>query len=386
MELQSILLVTVGLLGLFLGWGLARLKSDKDQKRATRRESKSYLKGLNYMIARQPDKAITEFTKLVRLYPDTVETYLSLGNLYREQGEVERAIRLHQSIILRPNLDKAVKCQALLDLGLDYQKAGLVDRAINTYREVISQQSENLTAYQQLERLYEEARDWSQAYMTQRRILQLTKSKDKSILAHLQVQIGRVSYEQEKVGEALKRLKTAIELDKGCSEAYLYLGDIYLAQGKLKSAISVWEEMVESALNFSYLAYGKLEEAYFAKNQYDKIKSVFDKVLKKNPADVRTRLALAKYYHRLGNRQQAHEEIKQVIRLHPRNQSVRQYVLQLMVSTDGGKVQEEYQQIFGEFKLDDIPCRCEKCGHQTVDSPWKCPRCREWDTFIDPLT
>lgn len=371
---------------MLLGWALARLGSDKEQKAESQGESKGYLKGLNYMIARQPDKAITEFTKLARLYPDAVETYLSLGNLYREQGEAERAIRLHQSIILRPDLDQSTKCQALLDLGLDYQKAGLLDRAINTYREVITKQPDHLVAYQQLERLYEEARDWSQAYMTQRRILRLTKSKDKNILAHLQVQIGRVYYEQEKVGEALKRLKTATELDKGCSEAYLYQGDIYLAQGKLKQAISIWEEMIESGLDFCCLAYTKLEEAYFAQNQYDKIKGIFDKVLRKNPADVRTRLALAKYYQRMGNQQQAYEEIKQVIMLHPQNQLVKQYVLQLVVSTDDGKMREEYQQIFGEFKLDDIPCQCEKCGHQTVDSPWKCPRCREWNTFIDPLS
>ncbi len=387
MEFQLLQATVVLILGLLLGWGLASFKSTKDQKTsAGAKESSSYLKGLNYMIARQPDKAIAEFTKLVRLKPDVIEIYLSLGNLFREQGQVERAIRLHQSIILRPKLDESIKLQALLDLGLDYRKAGLVDRAISTYRQVISQQPEHLAAYRQLEQLYEEARDWSAAYMAERKLLRLTKSKDKSVPAHLQVQIGRAYHEQNNVKEALKRLKTAIELDKSCSEAYLYLGDIYLAQGKLKSAISSWEDMVKLGINFSCLAYSKLEEAYLAQNKYDKIREVYEKVLAKHPADIRTRLALAQYYQRLGKSELAHEEIKSVARLKPQNQLVRQFLLQLMISAKGKAMLTEYKQLFGWLKLADIPFQCEKCGHQTLDSPWKCPRCRQWDTFSDSLS
>ncbi len=110
-----------------------------------------------------------------------------------------------------------------------------------------------------------------------------------------------------------------------------------------------------------------------------------EKVLAKHPSDVRTRLALAQYYQRLGKSELAHEEIKLVAKREPQNQLVKQYLLQLMISTDGGNMPAEYQQIFGQLKLTDIPFQCEKCGHQTVDSPWKCPRCREWDTFSDPL-
>jgi lipopolysaccharide biosynthesis regulator YciM len=385
MEFQ-LTIIAVGILGLFLGWGLSRLLGNKKQKSSDfSPEGSSYLKGLNYMIAQQPDKAIAEFTKLVRLQPDTVEIYMSLGNLFREQGEVERAIRLHQSIILRPNLEQHIRCQALLDLGKDYQKAGLIDRAISTYREVISQQSENLVAYQQLEKLYEEERDWEQAYMAQRKVLRLTKSKDQSILAHLQVQIGRAFYERGDVKEALKRLKTALDLDEGCSEAHLYLGDLYQFQGKLKTAVSTWEAMVKAGLNFSFLAYGKLEEAYLAQYKYDKIRKIYEGVLAEKPADVRTRLALAKYYQRLGNLAQAQEEVKQALKIKPKNHVVRQYLLELMVIDGEGNMQEDYQQTFGEFRLEDIPCRCEKCGFKVGDSPWYCPRCREWDTFIDSL-
>jgi lipopolysaccharide biosynthesis regulator YciM len=382
-----ILLIAAGTIGLFLGWGLSNRVRDKTQNKPDLTgESKSYLKGLNYMIARQPDKAIAEFTKLVKLHPDTVEIYLSLGNLFREQGDMERAIRLHQSIILRPNLEQQIKRQALLDLGLDYQKAGLIDRSISTYREIISQQPEHLLAHQQLEKLYEEEKDWEQAYMAQRKILRLTRSKDQSILAHLQVQLGRVSYEQGQIKESLKRLKTAIDLDPSCSEAHLFLGDIYLAQGKLRSAISVWEGIIQAGLSFSCLAYAQLEEAYLAQNKYDHIKTIYEGVLAKNPADIRTRLALAKYYQRLGRLENAREEVKRALKHQPQSNTVKLYLLELMMCEAGGKIPEEYRYLFGEFRLESIPYQCEKCGYHTTDTLWKCPRCREWDTFTDSLS
>ncbi len=243
MQTQAILLIALGISGIVLSFILLYKDKPKNKRKdkAQPWENENYLKGLNYLITQQPNKAIIEFTKLAKLNPDIVEVYMSLGNLYREQGEVERAIRLHQGIILRPNLDKQTICQARLCLGLDYQKAGLIDRAINTYRDIISEDSGHIPAHNQLQMLYEEENNWEHAYMTQRKILRLTKSKDQSILAFLQVQIGKDFYQKGDIKEALRRLKTAIQLDKKCSLAYLFLGDIRLAQEKFKSAVSVWE-------------------------------------------------------------------------------------------------------------------------------------------------
>jgi lipopolysaccharide biosynthesis regulator YciM len=53
-----------------------------------------------------------------------------LGNLYREKGQVGKAITLHQNLLQRPNLSKLEHAYVLLCLGLDYKRGGFVDRAL----------------------------------------------------------------------------------------------------------------------------------------------------------------------------------------------------------------------------------------------------------------
>ena len=93
----------------------------------------AFFKGIQYIISNDHDHAIEEFTKSVQINSDTVETYMALGNLYRSKGEIDRAIRIRQNIILRPNINEQLKLRALLDLGLDYRKGGFLNRALRTF-------------------------------------------------------------------------------------------------------------------------------------------------------------------------------------------------------------------------------------------------------------
>ncbi len=96
-----------------------------------------YFKGLNYLINEQPDKAIEVFTKVIEVDSDTVETHLALGNLFRRRGEVDRAIRIHQNLVARQNLEPRERGEALLELGQDYMRAGLLDRAEALFLELV---------------------------------------------------------------------------------------------------------------------------------------------------------------------------------------------------------------------------------------------------------
>ena len=88
-----------------------------------------YIKGLNFLLNEQTDQALEHFLKMVRVDDKTIETHFALGNLFRRRGEVDRAIRIHQNIIARPDLAAEQRDQALYSLAKDYLSAGLLDRA-----------------------------------------------------------------------------------------------------------------------------------------------------------------------------------------------------------------------------------------------------------------
>src|SRR5210317_2534273 len=102
------------------GWILAMSTTRRGERKRNRKFSNRYFQGLNYLLDEQPDKAIAVFIEMAEVTADTVETHLALGSLFRRRGEVERAIRVHQNIIARPNLHRHHRIQALNELGQDY--------------------------------------------------------------------------------------------------------------------------------------------------------------------------------------------------------------------------------------------------------------------------
>lgn len=79
--------------------------------------------------------AIEELSQAVRNNPESVEIYLALGNLYRSQGEIERAIHIRNSLIARPGLDPVLKARSQFELGRDFRRGGMLDRSRQAFED-----------------------------------------------------------------------------------------------------------------------------------------------------------------------------------------------------------------------------------------------------------
>src|ERR1700745_1030549 len=86
-----------------LGWMASRI-AIKQLVAESRVLPMSYFKGLNFLLNEEPDKAIEAFIEVVKVDPQTIELHFALGNLFRRQGETDRAIRMHQNLLDRPDL------------------------------------------------------------------------------------------------------------------------------------------------------------------------------------------------------------------------------------------------------------------------------------------
>src|SRR5437660_12035742 len=109
------------LLGLAVGkaWERYKLRDGKWIDRRRARQSPHYILGLNFLVANQIDLAIEELSRAAGLDADALEVHMILGNLYREKGQVGKAIAVHQRLLQRPKLTKLEHAYVLLCLGLD---------------------------------------------------------------------------------------------------------------------------------------------------------------------------------------------------------------------------------------------------------------------------
>ena len=118
---MSLMMLLTGALGYHYGY------QAKAKKYKNHRPSQEYLRGIQYLINDEPDKAVDLFIEFLEATDDTVETHFALGSLFRRRGEVNRSIRVHQSLVDQANLPDHYKEQATLELAKDYLSAGVLD-------------------------------------------------------------------------------------------------------------------------------------------------------------------------------------------------------------------------------------------------------------------
>ena len=103
-SLMLVILFTL-LVGMTIGkfWERYKLREGRWTDRRRAKQTPHYMIGLNFMVAHQPDLAIEELNKAISLDTEAIEIHMILGNLYREKGQISRAIHTHQKLLQRPN-------------------------------------------------------------------------------------------------------------------------------------------------------------------------------------------------------------------------------------------------------------------------------------------
>src|SRR5712692_6418158 len=175
------------LLALFGGTALAAvlaLVAVLSRKGRTEDQARAYLAGFTYVLSDDPDAAIAELSKAAQLNTQTLESYFALGALFRRKGELDRAIRLHRNILLRPGLATDVRRRAQLALALDYERSGLRDKAAEAFEKLLAEQPDHREALLRYRQVLEESRDWEKAADLQTRLLKL-EGTGQPVLAHL---------------------------------------------------------------------------------------------------------------------------------------------------------------------------------------------------------
>ncbi|VTO28173.1 heat shock protein YciM [Klebsiella pneumoniae] len=81
------------------GWYMGRRSAQQSKQDDASRLSRDYVAGVNFLLSNQQDKAVDLFLDMLKEDTGTVEAHLTLGNLFRSRGEVDRAIRIHQSLM-----------------------------------------------------------------------------------------------------------------------------------------------------------------------------------------------------------------------------------------------------------------------------------------------
>jgi lipopolysaccharide biosynthesis regulator YciM len=363
-----------------LGWIAARVDI-KQLLAESRSLPTSYFKGLNFLLNEQPDKAIDAFIEIVKLDPETADMHFALGNLFRRRGETERAIRVHQNLLSRPDLPLEQKVHAQYELGMDYLKAGLLDRAEETFNLLVDTQYA-VQARRALLEIFQREKEWRRAIKAAEGLQESGAGALNKEIAQFYCELAQDALVRMDSAEAMALLDRALAADRKNVRATMLCGDALLAQGDIEGALKSWRRveqqsvphvaLVAARLMDGYRKVGRAQEGVNLLRSYleeassiDLIEVVFKAVIELDGVDAAKQLVL--------------EELR-------RNPTLLglDKLLEARLMDAPANVWEELSMVKNlvhGYTQKLARYQCGQCGFKARQFYWQCPGCSRWETY-----
>ncbi|AHE67336.1 lipopolysaccharide assembly protein LapB [Legionella oakridgensis] len=362
------------------GWWVASRSYSIKGKRTSNHFSREYVVGLNYLLNEQPDKAVDVFIKLLEVDSDTVETHLALGSLFRRRGEVDRAIRIHQNLIARPQLSLLQRKEALMALGQDYMSAGVFDRAERIFTEVVELGGNRETnSLHGLLAIYQQEKAWEKALDVIKKLEDSTGNSMHAQAAHYYCEMASQALKNGAYDKAYHAVKQALMVDKQSVRASLMQATLEMKGGRYKQAVRALKRVPEQDPEFLTEIIEPLVHCYRELNAMDECVHYLEQTLTEYPR-ASLIFVIGEHLRREKGIDFAIDFVSMQLSRHPSIRGLNRLICWHLESAHG-KVREKLQMLYditSKF-LDNKPIyRCGQCGFGGKFLHWHCPSCKQW--------
>lgn len=357
-------------LGIALGWALGR------NLRIGGLGDPEAITGLSHLANEHPDRAIAALTKAVERDPAAAELNLTLGALFRKRGEIDRALKLHESVLALAEARPELRAPALLELGQDCVKAGLLDRAEAHLRECAQDPVFETPAFEHLLPLLEQLSEWHACLDVAQRLESLKGQSLGLVRAHYYCELA----EGEGEGKAaLALVRRALECDPSCVRASLLLGRLLEQSQSWPEALTAYLRVPEQDARYLPEALPAIERVCTQSGQLESFAGFVDHLEAQHPLESSLWLARA---HLLpdGNAQAVYLAGK--LAQKPSWRGLTQF-LSLPLAQEAGLLSapvQAFREALATLLQRRPSYRCAHCGFTPSLLFWHCPSCKQWGT------
>ena len=362
---------------LALLWISRRRCSNKKNK--PRKLPPEYFTGLNYLLNDEHGKALDIFVKLVETDWDLVDTHFALGKIFRKNGEIDKAIKIHQGLIARPSLPDKYRSKVLLELGYDYLAAGWFDRAEGLFKEVLIHDRKSEVAKRNLILIFQQEKDWHKAIDIGVDLFSEGFLDVGTMISQYYCELADIAKEKGDVRQLAYNSKQALHYDKGSIRALIFLADHEMDKKNYKQALHYFEQIEKRDAEFFPVILERLIECFHRISDSDKLLAYL--------ADVESRhqsLAMmekhAMVIERYQSKEAAIDYLTDRIRKYPNIRGMHSLIDYKTNQADAGELTLllDLKSALVKIQKDDSEYQCHHCGFQSNTLYWLCPGCQSW--------
>ncbi len=367
------------------GWLLARRQEGRRGGNETSRLPPDYFRGLSYLLDDQHDKAIDIFIRMLEEDSETVELHLAVGNLFRNRGEVDRAIRIHQNLVNRTTLSDEQRVQAMFELGEDYMRAGLLDGAENLFQELVEKEAYLSESLRHLIDIFQQEKDWRKAIDAGFKLEQAGATDVRPMIAQHYCELTEEARRKGELKLAREMLKRARATWPRCVRASLIEGGMAMEAGRYEEALLAFQRVEQQDADYLPEAIPMLHACYQQLGMPQQMLDYLQTMVERH-GGLGTMLALAAMICERQGGEQAAAALLEYLCEHPSLRGLDQFV-ELVSRCDNIEDQSMFANLGGVIKRlveDDPDYLCHNCGFQGKVLHWQCPSCKHWGS-VKPL-
>ena len=368
------------------GWYMGRRSAQQSKQDDASRLSRDYVAGVNFLLSNQQDKAVDLFLDMLKEDTGTVEAHLTLGNLFRSRGEVDRAIRIHQSLMESASLTYDQRLLAVQQLGRDYMAAGLYDRAESMFKQLVDETDFRLGALQQLLQIYQATSDWQSAIEMAERLVKLGKDKHRGEIANFWCELALQQMAGNDLDKAMTLLKKGAAADRNSARVSIMMGRVWMEKGDYAKAVESLERVIEQDKELVGETLDMLQTCYQQLGKTDEWEAFLRRCAEENTGATAD-LMLAQILEQREGMESAQNYVTRQLERHPTMRVFHKLIDYHINEAEEGREKESLgvlRQMVGEQVRSKPRYRCQKCGFTAHTLYWHCPSCRSWAT-IKPI-
>nr|WP_136252233.1 lipopolysaccharide assembly protein LapB [Ningiella ruwaisensis] len=368
------------------GWVMGRYTLRRAQRKQSSILSNHYYKGLNFLLSDQADKAVDTFMKMISVNNDTIETHIAMGNFFRHRGELDRAIRVHQNLVSREEINKRQEALALVELGTDYLLAGFLERAESVFIQLLEDEKHFNTAQAKLFSIYQVTKEWYKAVELASRSLKITPNDEFMylLLSHFYCEQALEQIQEGDLDGAELTLKKAIMVEGKEVRAWLELGKLAIKKEEYAQAMDYLAEIPKRDLDWLSEAIPLLEQCAGKTDGWDKLEKLLEPYWQKCASSY---IAKVKILARKGEMEEAIDTLNRQLQNHPTMRGFESLLNLYQKALPDKRTQQSLEQMQGLIikQIKQRPkYRCHSCGFSGRQLYWLCPSCKKW-SVIKPI-
>ena len=306
-----------------------------------------YAEGLDMLVSGKRISAYKNFKNIIDEDSNNIKAYLRLGQILREGGNAVKALKIHNSLLLRKKMTTYESIELHKNLAMNYYSLENLDKSILEAKKILKIEKDNEWAIHHLISLYKKNNDWMKATEYLKKYFNVVGNRDNHKLALYKIQHARTEIEVNNFEEARDILGKALSIEGDLAIAYYYLGKTYSkesslvydkaieleksglnslsdkekynqyvadAKETLSKSIPMWIHYLEINPQQSWFVIPLLKDALFSLDRYSELEDIFYKLSEKFPDSIEILAALADYYSNKGNLDKAIDIIEKALK------------------------------------------------------------------------